>query len=321
MCKIMKKIPKILIANLFLVVFLVFSTPSINNNSSVNNLKTQEEVGQVWMTGTGDLEGVDEFDIDIYLNSGTSLVAAYGIILEWDPNIIQISGGVDGVNEGADGFIMAENVNNTGGRVFVAGFDAMGAPASEEFHLLIITMTRINYGTTELNLTVESLVNESTNPIGLVEGLNSSITLFPAADPILSHPPNISFEEGETGNIITWTATDASPDEYTITVDGSVDETDTWTSGSVFTYNVDDLLEGTHTVVIEVTDELGHSTSDTVIVEVTKDDTTTTTTTSTTSDTTTPTDSDGLPGYDILIFMISLGLITLAMIYIKRKRM
>ncbi|MBY9005505.1 MAG: glycoside hydrolase family 5 protein, partial [Candidatus Lokiarchaeota archaeon] len=49
--------------------------------------------------------------------------------------------------------------------------------------------------------------------------------------PSINHPFDLSYIEGDTGNIISWTATDSDPSTYTISRDGSQVQSGSWTSG------------------------------------------------------------------------------------------
>jgi len=79
-----------------------------------------------------------------------------------------------------------------------------------------------------------------------------------------------------TGENISWTATDANPESYTITRNGILEvPTTPWVSGTPVTYNITDgLAIGNHTFVIFFEDMYGHITNDSVVftVFVTDDD-------------------------------------------------
>jgi len=80
-----------------------------------------------------------------------------------------------------------------------------------------------------------------------VANLNSGLAVIQArrrvdmVDPVItSAPSDLAVEFGYTGQSISWTATDANPDDYTILLEGSgfvVGFTD-WTSGVAITYNI-----------------------------------------------------------------------------------
>ncbi|MFW9914790.1 MAG: S8 family serine peptidase [Candidatus Thorarchaeota archaeon] len=86
--------------------------------------------------------------------------------------------------------------------------------------------------------------------------------------PSVDHPLDISYEEGTTGNAITWRPNDLHPDSYTIYRDGSAIASDDW-DGSAISINVDFLAVGTYNYTIAVFDASGNWVSDTVWVRVT----------------------------------------------------
>ncbi|MBY9005506.1 MAG: glycoside hydrolase family 9 protein [Candidatus Lokiarchaeota archaeon] len=86
--------------------------------------------------------------------------------------------------------------------------------------------------------------------------------------PSINSPVNVNYQEGETGNTITWVATDDNPTTYIITRNGQQVASNSWSSGSAIIINVDGLLDGTYTYICTVSDGDGQSDSDTVIVTV-----------------------------------------------------
>jgi len=87
--------------------------------------------------------------------------------------------------------------------------------------------------------------------------------------PILTHPTDITYNEGDAGNEIAWTANDLNPATYSITKDGTEIESGNWVvDGQTFTVDVDGLSYGTYTYVITVYDVDGNFAMDTVIVNV-----------------------------------------------------
>ncbi len=86
--------------------------------------------------------------------------------------------------------------------------------------------------------------------------------------PIVSSPIDISFNEGDIGNSITWFITDTNPDTYIITQDGITVDSGSWASESEITISLDGLTEGTYTFIIIVADDEGLSASDSVDVTV-----------------------------------------------------
>ncbi|MFQ5981086.1 MAG: hypothetical protein ACE5OZ_23340 [Candidatus Heimdallarchaeota archaeon] len=85
--------------------------------------------------------------------------------------------------------------------------------------------------------------------------------------PTIDHPADITYEEGITGNTITWQPGDAHPDWYNITQNGTLVVDGSW-DGSTISINVDGLSAGTYNYTLMVVDEAGNFNSDTIIVIV-----------------------------------------------------
>ena len=88
--------------------------------------------------------------------------------------------------------------------------------------------------------------------------------------PLLSNPEDIHYEQETTEHNITWTASDADPDSYTICKNNINIESDTWISSNPITINVDGLSPGTYNYTITAWDMSGNTALDTVIVQVTE---------------------------------------------------
>jgi hypothetical protein len=118
------------------------------------------------------------------------------------------------------------------------------------------------------------------------------VTVYDGAIPIVDDQPDFSYEEGVTGNSITWNPSDAHPASYIIYKDDAIHTTMSW-DGSAVSIIVDTLMVGIYNYTIVVEDIGGNTASDTVIVTVTAPPTTptdpTTPNTSTTPPTTPPT--------------------------------
>ena len=96
-------------------------------------------------------------------------------------------------------------------------------------------------------------------------------------DPIISNAPSdFTLELGYTGQSLSWTATDANPDTYTVELQGSgiVVGSTAWTSGVAITYNIPDgFALGVYVYIINIIDDYGNSIIDsaTFTVEDTTD--------------------------------------------------
>ncbi|MHA2064845.1 MAG: hypothetical protein ACXABY_10765 [Candidatus Thorarchaeota archaeon] len=84
--------------------------------------------------------------------------------------------------------------------------------------------------------------------------------------PVVDSQPDIEYEAGSTGHVITWNPTSRSPQTYHISVDGS-EQIILW-DGSMIEFNADGLDPGVHTINLTVYDSLGESESDEVLVTV-----------------------------------------------------
>ncbi|MHA2029611.1 MAG: beta strand repeat-containing protein, partial [Candidatus Kariarchaeaceae archaeon] len=93
------------------------------------------------------------------------------------------------------------------------------------------------------------------------------VTVIDLTPPSLSSPANIQYEDGSTGNKITWNSVDNYPETMTVYRNGSVKFTGSWTSGDI-EYIIDDLDIGAYNFTIVVVDVSGNSAVDTVIVTV-----------------------------------------------------
>ncbi len=96
----------------------------------------------------------------------------------------------------------------------------------------------------------------------------ADISVSDPAPPSISHPSDIYYEEGETGQEISWTATHATPDDYFIYQDDVEVDTGFWSSGVPITYDVSGLPIGDYEFEIEVWDDYIHWNTDTVYVYV-----------------------------------------------------
>jgi hypothetical protein len=118
--------------------------------------------------------------------------------------------------------------------------------------------------------------------------------------PSLNQPPDIDYLVGETEHNIQWIATDNHPNDYIIYKDGTNIENDSWSLDVPISINVDGLMIGSYNYTIFITDTLGNSALDTVIVDV-MEETTPTTITTTTSPTSRITSS-----WNVLVLLLTL---------------
>jgi endo-1,4-beta-xylanase len=110
------------------------------------------------------------FQVDVAVNSGSQRLAAYGITVTYNANIL---GFVD-IEEGADGFLAAANTANPG-EIVASGFDSSGTGPGSNLQVLVITFNAIAVGTSNLGLAVDQLVDDSTSTIGTACGNSGSV--------------------------------------------------------------------------------------------------------------------------------------------------
>ena len=134
---------------------------------------------------------------------------------------------------------------------------------------------------------------------------SSSVIVRVVDIPHLNSPPDIVYYLGTFGAKIVWNATDSDPNTYLITRNGSFVNSGSWRTGVSIIIAVDVLPVGTFSFVIHITDLEGLSASDTVVVVVK----------------TTKPIPPVTPGFDILILISTLSIITTLSILYKKKKL
>jgi hypothetical protein len=83
----------------------------------------------------------------------------------------------------------------------------------------------------------------------------------------INHPSDLEYDQGATGNSITWLANCTAPSSFTVTQNGTSFSSGSW-EGHYVTITVDDLTPGTHAFEITVEDGWAASATDIVLVTV-----------------------------------------------------
>jgi len=264
--------------------------------------------GNVWFSSVSTQTVGDIFETEIYVNTSNQKLAGYGFDIRWNQNILNVQGGYDGITAGADGFLPYAIVDNNAGTMMLTGFDPNGVGPNNQLHLLTITWIAIGIGNSPLNLFIDDLLDTDLNTLGIPQDFDASVEVedIPTQAPVLNSPANVSYQEGETGNSITWIATDYNPTTYTITQNDTQEASGSWSSDNPITINVDGLSFGLYIYIITVNDGSGNNATDSVYVLVYK--------------VPEPPGGGEIPGYDLFIFLGSLWITVLAMIYLRRRR-
>jgi hypothetical protein len=84
---------------------------------------------------------------------------------------------------------------------------------------------------------------------------------------IVFTPADISYAQGDTHLIFSWTATDDFKDYYTIAVDGEIIVTDDWTTDDI-EFDFSGLIQGEHEITLKVYDLGGNMAESTVLAHV-----------------------------------------------------
>lgn len=91
--------------------------------------------------------------------------------------------------------------------------------------------------------------------------------------PVILPPDDLVYDEGTTGNFIEWVAADHNPMSYSLFLDEALLHSGPWNSSSeIFSINVDGLSVAVHNYTLVLEDLMGHSATDTVLVEVVDED-------------------------------------------------
>ncbi|OLS25653.1 MAG: hypothetical protein HeimC3_14010 [Candidatus Heimdallarchaeota archaeon LC_3] len=126
-----------------------------------------------------------------------------------------------------------------------------------------------------LNVNVSHHLKDIYNYTLLVQDTSSNynisvllVNVIDGTPPVVSQPSNVTYEQGTSGNNITWMATDNYPANYSIYRDGLLVTEGNWTSGVNITIDVDGLSLGIYNYSIIVYDINNLTVSSFVLVTV-----------------------------------------------------
>lgn len=135
--------------------------------------------GNVWIEPVNQtVKSGSIFQTEIHVCSDQK-VSAYGFDVTYNEALISVERnyGVSGVEEGEDGFLSAVNSTEPG-IIKISGFDVSGQYPGNDLRFLIIYWSAgSTEGTVPLDISVDTLVNEETNPIGDPTGIGGTVII------------------------------------------------------------------------------------------------------------------------------------------------
>jgi hypothetical protein len=155
-----------------MILFILFST-GCSTTAPVN----LPPAGTVWFVPAETEITVDEeFTLEMHVNTGKQIVAAYTLYLTYPPHIVEVNTamGINGVESGEDGFLIAVNSLNPG-KLSIAGYDIYGKGPGNNLHLLTTFWKGMAPGYIKVNAQVISLNDEKTRLIGTPEGSGAKV--------------------------------------------------------------------------------------------------------------------------------------------------
>jgi hypothetical protein len=120
-----------------------------------------------------------DFSLDVYVNSGDQKLAAYGIVVSFVETIVEANTAIGnkGVEAGPDGFISAISTDGPG-TIVISGFDIDGTGPGSTLHIVTINFSAVDTGSSAIGLSVDSLVDEDTDPIGTPTGVGGNVEVI-----------------------------------------------------------------------------------------------------------------------------------------------
>ncbi|MFW9994400.1 MAG: NosD domain-containing protein [Candidatus Odinarchaeota archaeon] len=125
---------------------------------------------------------------------------------------------------------------------------------------LTVALDSLPPGVHEFTLTVQDTSgNEATRTV--------LVTVEDTTDPVITAPADFTIEAGDI-KTLSFTVTELFPANYTLYLDGSVNKSNDWNSGTPLTVALDSLPPGVHEFTLTVQDTSGNGATRTVLVTV-----------------------------------------------------
>jgi hypothetical protein len=135
--------------------------------------------GDVWFVPSNITADEGEcFDTEIHVNTGDQIIAAYGFEISFVETVIMVNTelGMDGVETGPDGFIVAINPDIPGQFIF-SGFDTQGRGPGTDLNFVKIHWAAVGPGISPLDLTVRNLNDINLAVIGVPNDIDGTVTV------------------------------------------------------------------------------------------------------------------------------------------------
>ncbi|MHA1963522.1 MAG: DUF2341 domain-containing protein [Candidatus Thorarchaeota archaeon] len=201
---------------------------------------------------------------NVYIRKWIPLEPSHG---EWGPLEFE----PPSINSPSDFTYEAGTTNN-----FVVWSPLSSFPASYKVFLDNSLYENETWDGSEVSISVDGLSLGTYNlTIQVFDTHNNYVTdtvyvvVEDTTNPILSHPPDMTYNETSTGNTIQWAPTDLYPASYMIMLDNELLSSGAWnTSGESIQISIDGLSAGSYTYNLTVTDQSGNLAFDLVSVVV-----------------------------------------------------
>ena len=148
-------------------------------------LAGQSSPGDVWVVpGTSTVQAGTSFPVEIFINTGNAKIAALGLDIDINPQILQYGTISQLIFEPlfqniARVAIAPENP----GRLTISGFSAAGVGPGTELKFATIDMRALTPGTSVLSVEVNTLTDANYASIGIPGGINGQVTVVDATSP------------------------------------------------------------------------------------------------------------------------------------------
>ncbi|MHA2033068.1 MAG: beta strand repeat-containing protein, partial [Candidatus Kariarchaeaceae archaeon] len=241
------------------------STYTIYRNDTQVDSGTWTNATDITINVDGLTKGTYNYTILITDISGNSAVdTAYLTVLDnIDPIYVSIPSDLQ-YNEGSTSNTLTWNSTDGGPDTYIIYRNGSQVDSGSWTNAANIVINVDGYAKATYNYTIVITDTTGNQAIDI-----AYVIVVDGTNPIyVSNPSDIQYNEGNTGNTLTWNSTDTYPDTYVIYRDGSQVDTGSWSNAADITINVDGLTEGIYNYTIVSNDTSGNIAIDTAFVTV-----------------------------------------------------